>query len=654
MSALAAANVAQPLAKPGTGGRIPALDGLRGIAVTAVLLFHTSSSPLPGGYLGVDLFFVLSGFLITGILLTEARRDGRIALGSFWLRRARRLAPPLLLLLLLLGIVRSLLPQGFSEAWRADILAALTYTTNWWEIAQSGDYFAQFGPVSPVQHTWSLAIEEQFYLLFALFMALVARRRIGRRPLLVLLLVATVGSIATMLWATMSGDLAWAYFGTVPRLQALLIGAMLAVLLRAGPGPAALARWRDPVGVVGLLGLAVLLAGTWPPTFGPLYTVVALCAAAVIWSAVGGGRLAGLLAWRPLVLLGLISYGVYLWHWPLFLWLQEGDASMQAQVGSFVLTVAVAVGSYVAVERPVRSGRFTLLPVRRQWGWYAVAASLVFLLAMVPVRTSAPADVPLLDEVPAALPEEREADPSPKASAPPQPSRSWPASWHVPRRIVTNGDSTILALNLQFPDEKYPGRDVRGAALLGCGFSPLPYHPTAGVLPPPPECETWRDEWQVWSTDLEGEVAVTGVSGWDAVDRSVEGELVSPGNLFVDRAFSLALESGLEIASRDGEIPVYLLGMPCYAAQRDGEFRNDPVRRERLNALAQAVASRVPGAEYVDLTALTCDDGPGISKDRARALYVDGVHWTPQGGRAVWALLMQRWRADGVMTRADT
>ena len=132
----------------------------------------------------------------------------------------------------------------------------------------------------------------------------------------------------------------------------------------------------------------------------------------------------------------------------------------------------------------------------------------------------------------------------------------------------------------------------------------------------------------------------------------MEGELASPGNLFVDRAFSLALESGLEIASRDGDIPVYLLGMPCFAAKKDAQFRNDPARRERLNALAQAVVSRVPRAEYVDLTALTCDDGAGISKDRARALYVDGVHWSPQGGRAVWALLMQRWRDDGVMTRA--
>ena len=231
-------------------------------AVSAVPLFHTGSSPLAGGYLGWICSSSSAAFLITGILLAEAGRRDRIALGAFWLRRARRLHRPAATASRP-GGVRLFLATEAAQAWRADILAALTIRRTGGEIAQSGDYFAQFGPESPVLHTWSLAIEEQYYLLFAVFMAVVARRRVGRRWLLVLLLVAT-GSHRDHVSVDHLRDLAWAYYGTVPRLQALLIGAMLAVLLRAGPGPAVLEKWRDPAGVLGLVGLAVLLAGVWP------------------------------------------------------------------------------------------------------------------------------------------------------------------------------------------------------------------------------------------------------------------------------------------------------------------------------------------------------------------------------------------------------
>jgi hypothetical protein len=147
-------------------------------------------------------------------------------------------------------------------------------------------------------------------------------------------------------------------------------------------------------------------------------------------------------------------------------------------------------------------------------------------------------------------------------------------------------------------------------------------------------------------------VAVTGVSGWDTINRTSDGDLVVPGDLVFDRAFAVAFEDGLKIAGRDGEIPVYVLGMPCFAAQNDGLLRNDPLRRAQLNMLAQLVVERVPRAHFVDLDPLTCDEEVGVSKERARALYVDGVHWSPQGGRAVWALLMQRWRTDGLMDAA--
>ena len=130
----------------------------------------------------------------------------------------------------------------------------------------------------------------------------------------------------------------------------------------------------------------------------------------------------------------------------------------------------------------------------------------------------------------------------------------------------------------------------------------------------PPECERWRDEWRARGSEVGGQVAVTGVSGWDTINRKSEGEVVVPGILWFDRSFALAFEDGLKIAGRDGEIPVYVLGMPCFAARNDGLLRNDPLRRAQLNMLAQLVVQRVPSAHFIDLDPLTCDEEVGFRK----------------------------------------
>jgi peptidoglycan/LPS O-acetylase OafA/YrhL len=215
----------------------PYLDGLRAIAVGGVVVYHLNRLWLPGGYLGVDLFFVLSGYLITTLLVTEQTRTGAINLLGFWSRRVRRLLPALLLLLLALSIEIWLSGDQLAAASaRGDFLATLFYFANWHFISSDQSYFTQYVAVSPVRHTWSLAIEEQFYIGWPLVVALVVRRG-GLRALASVALVLSLASMAAM-WLVYdaSSDPSRAYYGTDTRIFEILFGAVLAVVLTS--------RWR--------------------------------------------------------------------------------------------------------------------------------------------------------------------------------------------------------------------------------------------------------------------------------------------------------------------------------------------------------------------------------------------------------------------------
>ncbi|HWB38263.1 MAG TPA: acyltransferase, partial [Rugosimonospora sp.] len=373
-------------------GYQPSLDGVRALAVTAVLLYHAGVPWLPGGFLGVDAFFVLSGFLITSLLLAERARHGRVRLVAFWGRRARRLLPAALVMLAGTAIAgRYLLPPLDLGLLRGDEFAAIGYVANWRMIYRGADYFAQTAAASPVQHTWSLSIEEQFYLVWPLLLVgvLALRRRSGRRLLLTL---ACAGALASALAAALlyhPTNPNRAYFGTDSRAQALLVGCALALLLARSPardaaapaagvpaqaGPPALEAAAAParhrvLGLLAGLGALVFAVECWRAggSSGWLYrgglALCALAVAAVLAHATRspGSPTARLLSLVPLVWLGRISYGVYLYHWPLFEYLDAGRTGLSG-LGLLALrltaVLVVATLSYHLIEQPIRRGRW--------------------------------------------------------------------------------------------------------------------------------------------------------------------------------------------------------------------------------------------------------------------------------------------------------
>jgi peptidoglycan/LPS O-acetylase OafA/YrhL len=367
---------------------MPGLDGLRAIAVLGVVLYHLGLPWMPGGFLGVDVFFVLSGFLITTLVVEEIERTGRLSLRDFYLRRARRLLPALFLLLAVLSLLAVVvLPEERGEL-RRDVTAALLYVSNWSSIVTEQSYFEAMGRPPLLQHLWSLAVEEQFYLLWPAVVAAVLTY--GRRHLRRIALIAAVVSTAWMaLLAVRNGypvpnDPSRVYFGTDTHAMGLLLGAALATcwspwrLWRCDSSWVASDRptsQRAGTALVDLVGVGALAGVLWMffsvGEFSPLlyrggFFAVAACTALLVAAvAHPAGLLGRALGAQPLRYLGERSYGIYLWHWPLALLTRPGFELPFGGWLSVVLRLAVILAaaelSYRYVERPIRTGDFSEL-----------------------------------------------------------------------------------------------------------------------------------------------------------------------------------------------------------------------------------------------------------------------------------------------------
>ena len=363
-------------AGPARLGYRPALDGVRALAVVAVFAYHAGLDWARAGFLGVDVFFVLSGYLITALLLTERRREGRVDLLRFWARRARRLLPAVLVLLAAMAVAVPLLAPEQAYRLRGDLGAALGYVSNWRLIFEDQSYFQATGRPPVLQHLWSLAVEEQFYLLWPPVLALAMRHRPYRRLTRPLLVAAAISTVLMAVLFVPWSDPSRVYYGTDTRAAALLIGAALACATTRWQVVGSLrAASRAVVDVAGLLGLAGLAwAVSHVNEFDPRlyrggFLAVALLAGGLVATAARPGRpgpLGRALGARPLVWLGMRSYGVYLWFWPVLMFTRPhydvpltGLPLLALRAG---LTLTIAALSYRLVERPIREGA-----LRRVW-----------------------------------------------------------------------------------------------------------------------------------------------------------------------------------------------------------------------------------------------------------------------------------------------
>jgi len=346
----------------------PALDGLRAVAVVAVLLYHGGVDWMPGGFLGVDLFFCLSGYLITSLLLAERRGTGRIDLRAFWLRRARRLLPAAFLVIAVSVAAAAILAPGDLAQTRGDALASLFYVDNWHQLLVGQSYFAAFERPSLLRHMWSLSIEEQFYLLWPLALGFGVAGLGARRTGLAALGLALLSALLMAVLFTSESDPSRVYYGTDTHAVGLLLGATLAFVWPLGRfepprRPSALAVLDLTAGIA--LAALVLAMVTWHDYDALVYRggIAAFSLTAVVLIATvvhPAGRAAHLLGSAPLRWIGARSYGIYLWHWPVMALTRPGiDVAwplpllLVAQIG---LTVALAAASYRWLEQPFRKG----------------------------------------------------------------------------------------------------------------------------------------------------------------------------------------------------------------------------------------------------------------------------------------------------------
>ncbi|HEY3013962.1 MAG TPA: acyltransferase family protein [Nocardioides sp.] len=616
----------------------PALDGIRALAVVSVMLYHGTVGWMRGGFLGVDVFFVLSGYLITGLLLREWQRWGSIDLVGFYVRRARRLLPALVLVVMAVAAWAAFVAASDRlGAIRADGLSTLLYVANWRFIAAQQSYFDQFGDPSPFRHMWSLAIEEQYYLFFPLLLigllGLAARRRWVLPAGLATLAVASIVAMA-MLYDP-AGDPSRVYYGTDTRVHELMIGSLLSVVMvrlsqARRDAAAAWAPYAGVPAVVGVVAAFVLLTDQTDWLYRGGFAVVCLVTAGLVASVelAPRGPVAWLLSLPPVVWVGAVSYGLYLWHWPVYIACTpdrtglDGTALLAFRIA---MTAGLATASYYLVEQPIRSGSLSRLPARlgRMVAALALPVALVALLAGT-VGATAPGLPPPVD----------------------LPVNAAPDGKHS---LLIVGDSVGVSLETTFPGEDYPSWYRQGSAQLGCGLA-VQYLAFDGKQGDPNEtCDDEFENWRNTVARAKPQAVLLSMGAWEVFDHVVDGRILTA----TSREYADYLTGRLTEATKiltAGGAHLFIPDLACYgqpSAELQGVdiagIRNDPDRIAAVNDVLYGFARAHPDqVTVIRVSDWLCPDGVYQDEiDGVRVRY-DGVHYSSpkeggdQGGATAW------------------
>ena len=657
-------------------GYQPTLDGVRAISVIAVILYHAGFSWMHGGFFGVEVFFVVSGFLITSLLIEERDRDGRIDLRQFWVRRWRRLLPALFTMMIVVSVWAVFF--GTSEQHsqlRRELPWGIGYVFNWGSILSQEVYFA--GTPTLFRHLWSLAVEEQWYVVWPLVFVAVAARRAGNRrddrrlgsslAFVAFGVMAATGLMYLAEWPTRWFNpftLQWQpvdtvnflYLSTITRSSGLLLGAALGFLwrpwrIRSGQRAEAgrLLDLAASVAVVVLIASFIvgdLVAGTTYLALLPLVTLASAVLIAVVvhpWAGVARG----VFSWGPLVALGKRSYGLYLWSWPISRILDAYEGSWSRFVLAMVITAVMSEGCYRYVETPIRKGAIGhWLHERHRPGWrLATACSAVSVTAVVAslgvfYSSTAKEFDPALD----AGATEVAFDPAAATTTVATPDTgsevsvgsSVPAvpitAARLPRRVVIVGDSTAHSLAINLPDGIEASFSIADGSVEGCSVYDTGTAQSArdGFTRSFGGCTGWEQKWVKTATDSGAEVALVVIGAWDVFDVEVDGVSIPFASQQGDARFIAGVQRGIDALTAAG-LKVALLEVPCMRPQDVNGAgvpalpeRGDDTRVAHLNDLLRSVAAENAGTTtFVAGPQQYCTD-PAIAADLAYRW--DGVH----------------------------
>ncbi len=632
--------------RSGRLGYLPGLDGLRGLAVGAVFLHH--AEVLDGGFLGVDIFFVISGFLITALAVGEIERTGRLGLGAFWGRRARRLLPALFALCAAVVVWAAFADEPVESLGR-EITATVLYVANWDRLREGYEYFAAYEEPSLLEHTWSLAIEEQFYVVWPLLIvvAVAIGRRVGWPARITLAATATVAAVTSVAWSwrlAHGGEaLNRLYFGTDTRAVGLAIGCVAGCVLARGPatGDRRTGRFEVLAAVAGVGILAVLMVTVdgrerWLYQWG--FPLAAAASLAVVVAASGRGPVAGALSARPLALVGRVSYGVYLWHWPVIVVLDhERTALSGPAIGALwvATTAALTALSWVLVETRAPVPRLAL---PRRAVAYAVAATLVVAsAAVVQARTD---DGPGVLALPTPVtttavepPAATSSIPTATSTAAPTTTRPTPAR---PLRMLILGDSIAESLGSPTETTFRVGEldvEVTNRSVIAC---PITWEgdwdfDDGRLIGDPPACDG-PDRFTPEMTETEPDLVflLFGWSGGLAGRQLDDGRTTAPCDALFDEQYRAEYQALVDRLGENSAVVIATVAPPT-------EFRS-PDQADRPGCINRAIS--LVDAPRFDFGDWLCPDGDCTP---AGPLLRDPVHFrgSDEVRQLVWPAIVE-------------